>query len=233
MRPVRRGNRPLNNINKYQDAKPVLIERLGEFCSYCERHFDAKNLHIEHILPKENYPIFEKSWVNFLLSCNSCNSSKGTERIKFSHIYLPDVDNTFYAFSYLSDGSITPSDRIISQQHQRAAFDTLIFFGLDNNSKRYEYLQRKRMEAWGQIQNCLEVYRSNPNNSKIKVLLLDFYKNTGFFSIWMTIFNNYPDIKNALIDISPSTRDSGCFDNQGNPISPSPNLDNLLNGGKI
>ena len=234
MRPVNRGKKPESlQIKKYQDAKPFLIARFGEFCSYCERSCDEKNLHVEHILPKENYPIFEKTWVNLLLSCNSCNSAKGTKRIIFSNIYLPDVDNTFYAFSYLEDGSIIPS-LSLSQKQQQSALDTLIFFGLDNNNSRYiDYLQRQRMEAWMTINDYLEWYQDNQNDSKIKKMILHYYKKIGFFSIWMTIFNDYPDIKNALIDASPSTRDSCCFDTQGNPISPSPNPDNLLNGGKI
>ncbi len=233
MRPVNRGEKPASLlIKKYQDAKPFLIARFGEFCSYCERYCDANDLHVEHILPKKNYPIFEKTWVNLLLSCNSCNSAKGTKRIIFSHIYLPDVDNTFYAFSYLEDGSIIPSLNL-SQKQQQSALDTLIFFGLDNNNSRFTDLQRKRMEAWMIINHYLKWYQNNQNNSEIKEFILYQYKTIGFFSIWMTIFNDYPDIRNALIDASPSTRDSCCFDTQGNPISPSPNPDNLLNGGKI
>lgn len=235
MRPVRRGKKPISPLKKYQDAKPLLIEQLGCFCSYCERYKDETDLHVEHILPKENYPIFEKTWVNFLLSCNSCNSAKHTKRIQFSQTYIPDVDNTFYAFTYLKDGSITPSQNLNSSQ-ERVAFNTLNFFGLDNNNSRYSYLQKKRMEIWGMAEAYLKLYEDEERllkNCNIKNLLLNQYKTTGFFSIWMAVFQDYPEIKNALIDASPSTRNSGCFDNDGNPISPSPNPDNLLNGGKI
>lgn len=43
-------------------------------------------------------------------------------------------------------------------------------------------------------------------------------KGFGFFSIWMTIFSEYPDIQRQLIDLFPGTSPS-CFDANGKPIN--------------
>jgi len=231
MRPIRRGKYNKQNlIEKYQQAKKPLIEIMGEFCCYCERHLSEKELDVEHILPKEYFSLFERTWVNLLLACGSCNSRKGTKKIIFREVFLPDVDNTFFAFSYYADGSIVPNLKLNKEQ-ESIANNTLEFFGLTKNSDSFvTFLQPKRMEAWGEIEEFLRDYEKGNVNIKS---IIKTYKYMGFFSIWMTIFQDHPDVKNALINASPSTRESGCFDMYANPITPAPNYDNLLNGGKV
>lgn len=59
MRPIVRGPCPKNDNDediqfaKYQEALPYLIDRLGRFCSYCERHIPT-SLAVEHIRPKSH-----------------------------------------------------------------------------------------------------------------------------------------------------------------------------------
>ncbi len=49
-------------------------------CAYCEQKLLDAPKHIEHYRPKDTYYWLAYSWDNLLLSCGSCNSSKG---IKF------------------------------------------------------------------------------------------------------------------------------------------------------
>ena len=52
MRPVRRGSNPqANDYDDYKKAKPVLVSRLGRYCSYCERAV-LTQLAVEQIQPK-------------------------------------------------------------------------------------------------------------------------------------------------------------------------------------
>ena len=71
MRPVNKGG-DLGDFNPYNDAQQPLISRLGENCSYCERWI-AGGIHVEHKLPKGEYPNFKLKWTNFLLACGNCN----------------------------------------------------------------------------------------------------------------------------------------------------------------
>ncbi|TGO03282.1 hypothetical protein PN36_09260 [Candidatus Thiomargarita nelsonii] len=56
---VEKGRLPMDGQTKqyseYQQARPDLIERLGEYCSFCEGRI-AANLAVEHILPKSLHP---------------------------------------------------------------------------------------------------------------------------------------------------------------------------------
>jgi hypothetical protein len=57
---------------------------------------------------------------------------------------------------------------------------------------------------------------------------------TGFFSVWMEVFQADPGIRNRLIDAFAGTRDSGCFNPQTSaPVQPAPNPDRLSHGGKL
>lgn len=101
MRPVDRGAEPRKYAN-YEDAKQDLANRLGCYCSYCERRI-ATNLAVEHILPKDpalGHSHLRNEWSNFLLACVNCNSAKKTTVIDFSEYLLPDRDNTFHYFHY-------------------------------------------------------------------------------------------------------------------------------------
>lgn len=59
MRPIDRGMCPkditgnIKKFSKYQDARGDLIDKLGEYCSYCEMQLDA-SLAVEHVQPKSN-----------------------------------------------------------------------------------------------------------------------------------------------------------------------------------
>lgn len=50
MRPVERGSAP-QAYTKYEDAIGDLEERLGIYCSYCERRLPV-SLAVEHVVPK-------------------------------------------------------------------------------------------------------------------------------------------------------------------------------------
>ena len=244
MRPVKRGNSPVpDDYTDYTKAQPDLVSRLGQYCSYCERPISTQ-LAVEHIQPKglPKYEHLEGRWNNFLLACVNCNSNKSDKDVLFANLLLPDRDNTFAAFNYLQDGTIESSELTIKKKLDAKAQATLELTGLhkaavytpDVNGKQVA-LDRvsQRMNIW----LIAEEARTDLDNSRENQLLRKWIiKNAianGFFSIWMVVFSHDPDMRSRLIDAFPGTRDSECFDQNSNTISPAPNPDQLDHGGKI
>lgn len=254
MRPIKRGISPVTgNYNNYEDAKTELISRIGSgwihnehiasYCSYCERKIDT-NLAVEHIEPKGgNYgkPQLSGTWSNFLLACVNCNSTKGSKEVIIDEILLPDRDNTFYAYEYKADGNIDPSINLSPLNKERAK-NLLCLVGLDKKSRTTyddngnqiaQDRASQRIQVWGIAERALIKYNNN-SNQIIKELIVENMLLSGFFSIWMTVFKNYPVMKKLFINSIRGTINSGCFDlSTLSDITPHPNLDNLTDGGKI
>jgi uncharacterized protein (TIGR02646 family) len=245
MRPVRRGSSPqLDDFEPYTDAKPELISRLGGYCSYCERRI-ATNLAVEHIQPKKlpAYAHLEGRWDNFLLGCVNCNSTKSKKDVQLDHILLPDRDNTFLAFRYLADGTIETSAAAKAAGIEQQAEDTLGLTGLDKpissvvdeNGKQVAIDRvSQRLQAWGTAETAKDFIDGSPGNNAVRGMATLLAKESGFFSIWMTVFQDDADMRNRLIDVFPGSSGSGCFDPvDASPVSPAPNPDGLDGGGKI
>jgi hypothetical protein len=181
-------------------------------------------------------------WDNFLLACVNCNSTKGQKDVRLVDVLLPDRDNTFAALSYQPDGTIEPSPLAIASGLSQLVAATLALTGLDKapadtldqNGKQVALdRMRQRMEVWLMAMDAKADVDANPENQAVRRLVADLAVTNGFFSIWMAIFNTDTDMLRRLIDSFPGTRESGCFDTNGIPVSPAPNLDALAEGGKI
>ncbi|MDR2756137.1 MAG: HNH endonuclease [Planctomycetaceae bacterium] len=212
MRPVNRGQQPDGLvIRKYRDALPVLSERLGRYCSYCEARLPL-SLAIEHIMPKSKHPELELVWENFLLACHICNSIKGTNDIKVSDFFLPDKDNTFTIFEYFQAGIII-NDSLNSQDREKAE-RTLQLVGLNRlNGEDNRFIDF--VETWNLVLRYKEKWYKNPSTDIIESIV-DLAKESGHFSIWMTVFADNPDIKKRLINAFPGT-EKKWFDEEGRP----------------
>lgn len=244
MRPVQRAASPFpTDLDKYEDAKPILVARLGPYCSYCERPIHTV-LAVEHIQPKD-LPAYQNligRWENFLLACVNCNSCKKTKDIVLANVLLPDRDNTFAAFCYSPDGSLIPVPDLglgikgkASKILEVTGLDKKICMTQDENGKQVA-LDRvsQRMQAWAKAEESRNDVLADPTNLALRRAVINLATATGFFSVWMTVFAEEPDIRNCLIDAFPGTRGSGCFDQTtAQPVSPAPNPDGLSQGGKI
>ncbi len=122
MRPIERGAAPRTYL-KYEQEIGDLEERLGSYCSYCERRFPS-SLAVEHVVPKSLHPELEIEWTNFLLGCNNCNSVKGKKIVEVDNFLWCDRDNTFLAFTYLSGGFVRLSDKL-NKEHKTRAIDQI------------------------------------------------------------------------------------------------------------
>ncbi len=235
MRPIDRGDSPQIFAN-YQDAKQPLTNRLGTYCSFCERRIPT-NLAVEHILPKDEdlpYAHLRNEWTNFLLSCVNCNSAKGTKIIDFSTYLLPDRDNTFPFFVYDELGEVKTNG---TRAQKRMAKNTLDLVAL-NKLKHTDWDEDIIFSALTRLEQRLEAWKSAKiirTNYLIGGVNLEVLKivvaSMGFFSIWMKAFEGIEDARRVIIEAYANTA-SDCFDASTNPVSPRP-ANALQNSGKV
>ena len=245
MRPIRRAASPIDSdYDDYTKAKPALIGRLGSYCSYCERPIKT-NLAVEHIQPKagdDGHPELIGRWTNFLLACVNCNSTKKDKKVDLDKLLIPDRDNTFRAFQYTEDGKISVSTRLTSPESSYAqaslelvGLDKKMLRALDANGVQVEIDRvSQRMQAWVKAQTAETMIQQQPQKNLLKDMAIGWAISEGFFSIWLTVFANCPNMKLRLIRAFKGTEESGCFDMEtGSPITPAPNPDDLSLGGKV
>ena len=150
MRPVERGAAP-RIYNNYRNAIKDLVNRLGPYCSYCERRLPT-GLSVEHVFPKSLYVDRALDWSNFLLACVNCNSTKGNNDPL--DIFLPDRDNTLLVLSYFQGGFVPVAAQMDIQSTRRAR-GLIDFLGLDRHGATgwprpasRDNRRRDREKAW-------------------------------------------------------------------------------------
>ena len=200
MRPILKKTNP-RKVKNYQDYKADLLTEIGAYCSYCERSMD---LHIEHIKPKSQYPELECEWDNLLLACKNCNSTKGDKDFDLDEVLLPHRDNTFRAFHYSQGGVVSALE---GMSWTDKALATIKMVGLDktpaSDPKASDLRWKKRLEAW----NIANRYRDSHNSESI----IDLAQAHGFWSVWMSVFQDNNAVKERLIQAFSGTAQD-CFD---------------------
>ncbi len=228
MKPVCKGNAP-GVYTRYDLAKPDLIDRIGLQCSYCEESGSPQTLHVEHIYPKDPHPERKTDWENFLISCSTCNTYKhlhlksGRRRGLEKRYLWPHLDNTFSAYIYHPDGRVEVNQGL-SADHQKFANATMEMTGVllsPAKAKKYKALGLaydgvdKRAQAWGAANSMRNMYLENPTASGVAAIGKNA-PNTGYFSIWMKVFEDCPEVRQALITAFKA--DIHCFDENTAPI---------------
>ena len=208
MRRVDRGPWPLDDANSpkrfhpYRKAKADLSGRLGEYCNYCERPGD---LHVEHVVPRSRQPHLEEDWSNFLLGCKNCNSIKRDRNTSRDGYIWPDRDDTQAAFEYFPDGIVKVRTDLPGLVRTKAAnlFDLVGLGHLprdDRGAKDPRW--RKRREVWCQA----EIARCKFEEGADIDLVIMLARAVGFWSVWMMVFANHPQVRNRLQRCFPGTR---------------------------
>ena len=215
MRPVERGAAP-RTYAQYGDAIGDLENRLGRYCSYCERRLPT-SLAVEHMAPKSLHPDREREWSNFLLGCTNCNSVKGDTDVAEDHVLWPDRHNTMLALAYSRDGFVRFAEDL-SPQLRRRAKALIDLVGLDRHGghgkpepTRRDRRWRDREEVWARALACRDILESLGGSEEARGLVLEVAIGYGFFSVWFAVFEQHIDVKLALIDAFPGTAAS-CFD---------------------
>jgi hypothetical protein len=226
MRPVNRGALPVRadgtsyDFKKHTEARDHLIDRIGDYCSYCENILSS-DADVEHVQPKTvqgGRPDLALSWENFLLACKYCNRAKWQTIVALDDCFWPDRDNSFRAFVYEHNNVPKPDGRLPGREFAIAQ-RTLGLTGLDRVPGHPDFSHRdrrflKRKEAWGVAILTLQQYRAK-TTSPASVLLTAVSR--GFFSIWMAVFSEHAEILRLLIAGFKAADD--CFDADGAPVA--------------
>lgn len=227
MRPIDKGESPYETIAEYQDAIPHLEKRIGLYCSYCE-------MPIIHV-PEVEHMISRKrggdrtAWSNLLLGCKYCNTRKSAKITPQNAVeYLwPDADNTAVAFSYMH-GIPKVNEEALSVLDPTGACcekakNTYEMVDLGNMpdiqkgdkdrraSKRIAALDMasRSLDNWHHVKDAPEQFK---NDMKKQIVVTA--KAVGFFSVWMTVFADEPQMLQALIENFPGT-DRAYYDEDG------------------
>lgn len=228
MKPVAKGNAP-TQYTSYEGAKPDLISRIGQQCSYCEAPGAPQNLHVEHIYPKDPHPERKMEWDNFLIACVTCNSYKnvslgGKRRRGLEKRCLwPHLDNTFAAFDYLQDGrvEINPAVPPDIRKIATAIRDMSGILRSPAKAKKYAALGiaydgvDKRKEIWCIVLDQRAQYLQGPTADGVSAIAR-CAPALGHFSIWMKAFESRPEVRRALVTAFKA--DPACFDALTRPI---------------
>jgi uncharacterized protein (TIGR02646 family) len=222
MRPVHKGTAPDHGFSEYRDAFPLLRDRIGPYCSYCERQLPV-SLAIEHLVPKSREPGLALQWENFLLGCTNCNSTKGNKPVNPSESLWPDRDHTMLAFVYREGGFVEVADGLAPEAHEMAVrLKDLV--GLDRHPggpgqspTHADERWRQREEIFKLAQICRERLKELDRVVHCQELIVDVARHSGFFSVWMTVFEHDSEMRRRFIAAFPGTC-GDCFDPEGNLI---------------
>jgi HNH endonuclease len=229
LRPVDRGPVPLDDAGNpltfahYRDAKFYLVERLGPYCSYCER-FLATHIAVEHVEAKSTGGGIV-DWENFLLACVNCNSAKGAR--SSAGKYLPHTHNTAYAFVY-SEGARIEANPYLSLSEQQTAQETLALLGLNDLQPSSPRDADRRYDDYVEMWNKAEASKRRLSRVRLKQGYVQEYceeivegaHSRGAFSIYRAVFADDPIMLKMLLDkFLPHGTRQCCFDADGMTLS--------------
>ena len=228
MRPVNKGDSPYQKIKSYGDALPYLEKRLGIYCSFCEMRINHVP-EVEHVASKTRGGDLT-AWNNLLLGCKYCNSRKSnkTSSEDVNEYLWPDQDNTALAYSYekvipeIAQRKLAELDSNAEFYNKAKRLFDLVGLGHVPTGKANDYKDRRfqdRNEAYQMAKESLKdwlLVKTTPNESTeaFKRQLVRTVQSKGFFSIWMTVFSDEPEILKEILEIFPGTQ-KRYFDENG------------------
>ncbi|MFT5916358.1 MAG: hypothetical protein ACI81T_002866 [Bacteroidia bacterium] len=222
MRPIIKGNWPKdedgnNKIYRpYGTAKYDLVNDIGRYCSFCDRRANYNGLDVEHILPKKYHSDLEENWDNFLLACTNCNSTKGTDEVDLSKLFMPHINNTAHIFKYGTGGLLTINKSLKSSDEEKAKkYFELVGVDRKPGHKKYSYKDlrwKERETVFTLAQRYLTKYERKECDEET---VCDLAIGYGFWSVWMSVFRQHKKIKIELIDKFSGTVKK-FFDTDGN-----------------
>ena len=220
MRPVNRGLIPKNEDGtdkvyaSFGQAKDDLRERLSSFCSYCEMNIDNQP-DIEHVSPKSKNSDLEKVWSNFLLGCKTCNTIKNNKNDNRNGFVFPDTHNTSFLYEYSNSG-IKVKDNLLEDIKllATATFDLVELNRDTDTTGRTDDRKLARNNSWNKAQEAFKDFLELPHNEAM--IRQTARSCNGFFSMWIQIFKDYPEVKKAILENVSGTA-LECYNENYNP----------------
>lgn len=212
MRPVNKGRKP-RDYNEYKYAKEDLIERLGHYCSYCEMNIQNQ-ADVEHVSPKSKKPELELIWDNFLLGCKACNTLKKCHNDDRKGYPFPDKWNTAYLYTY-KNGKVKIKENLSPLDNEKAEklFKLVKLDRKKDTSNKIDDRYRGRDNAYKKALESLKDYKECPTDPMKRQIARS---PEGFFSVWVEVFKEYPEVKKAILEKVPGTA-MECYDTDIDP----------------
>lgn len=223
MRPVDKGESPYTSIEDYSEALPYLEGAIGTYCSYCE--FPIFHVpEIEHVCAKSKGGSLT-DWDNLLLGCKYCNTRKAKKVTpdNVGDFLWPDKDNTALAYTYQGGTpkinqsaleQIDPTGKRLSQAKNLFELVRLDHVPTLGEKDRRHYARNRAYELAVEALNDWKKIKYNTQNNTpeqmepLKGQIIRNAQGQGFFSVWMTVFADEPDVLCALIEGFPGTNRS-------------------------
>ena len=198
-------NGKLRNYKNYSSFLKYLFKYFGRYCCYCE--IRARSLDVEHISPKSLNSTYICNWFNLLIACPTCNRDyKKNKNASRGGLVWPDDSDTFDMFVYHDDGSMTVNSSLHSRV-QICAQNTIDLMHLNPQNDENNDICNIRREQWDIANDLLADYEQ-------KVLSIDrIVKNVvanGYWSVWMTVFKDHPEVTKKIADAFPGTLPKYC-----------------------
>jgi 5-methylcytosine-specific restriction endonuclease McrA len=220
MRPVTRGSWPVDAAGRrkqfadsnYKGFFTDLLDNFGFYCSYCEK---PDNLDVEHVIPKSSSAgaNLVVDWNNLLLGCPTCNRDykKNKNQTRANYAW-PDEIDTFKFYDYCSSGNLKVSTSLIAQSDKDKAQATIDLCGLAPKPKKTvteskDFLWHKRMQVWEVADGHKKDYLAGTTTVD---KIVGFAVMSGYWSIWITVFNGHNDVINAISDAYKGTKSDYC-----------------------
>lgn len=218
MRPIDKGEAPSVKFQRYQDAEPYLEERIGAYCSYCE--FPIQHVpEVDHKEAKSKGGS-ELGWHNLLLSCKYCNTRKHDVVCaggKDSYIW-PDEEDTFHCFSYgsdlpeLNEHYLRAKEPALRSRAERL-YQMIKLGNIPTSPRDKDRRYAKRSYARRCAEQCRAAWEKVVNSAEREEyfsIMLELAKSTGFFSVWMEVFQGNGTVRQGLIGAFKGTRREFC-----------------------
>lgn len=219
-------------VNHYSMWKADLEERIGMYCTYCGIPL-THSPQVEHVAPI--HPIAGATagaltdWDNMVLACQPCNGKNGKSNKPYTKAlhYRPMDHNTLIPFENVEDTTnkghmiVQVAKKRLTNAQINKAEATLSLFNWDNVDTRPNKTDFRSSFRWQAKKVALAAFdnyimcKSSPTfdqtiaakNAATAAIT------TGFFSVWVEVFFNEPEVLKWLIhsDIFPNTH-QGSFD---------------------
>ena len=213
MRPINKGTAP-RVYTDYHQAKDDLRDRLSSYCSYCEMNI-SNGMDIEHVSPKSKNPELANDWDNFLIACKFCNRIKSNDNTNRDGYIFPDTHNTAYAYSYTK--TKVKVNELLNTNEKLLAQNTIDLIDINrekDSTNRKDDRFVARLIEWDKAQESLEDYQKNSSEEMIRQIARS---HSGFISSWLTIFENYTEVKQELLNRLSGTA-MECYDSDIKPV---------------
>lgn len=232
MRPIEKGPWPskhakhpkLRSFQDWRRAIPFLKERTGDYCHLCERRV-TNAMSIEHVLPQKHFPEQAQDWDNFLLICASCNGQKIDtlpEQPIGDHYYWPHLHNTAFAFEYSVDTFWFPKPNKHAKVDEKSAQRLIDLYNLGQLRKRIMVDDLRAVYRVSAIKKAIDRRLEYLEGKATVEAIVSMATATGFFSLWIDIFKDLPEVRKALLaapEFHLQALDPPCFNTDGEVVA--------------